>query len=219
MRLVAVFLILGLLVLVPFLIWGDFFEAMFSWEGSQEWLQQFGSWAWLAGLGLLMADLVLPLPNTLIISVMGYLYGPFLGGILGALGTILSGLLAYGLCSAFGRRAALWIEGEAQLARGEALFRKSGGWIVALSRWLPMIPEVVACAAGLHRMPFRTYLAALSCGSLPLGFSYAALGQFGREQPLAALLLSLLVPPALWLAIHPWLRSHLKADAAKTGQA
>ncbi len=211
MRLSAIFFILALLVLIPFLIWGDFFETAFSWEGSRDWLEQYGRWAWAAGMGLLIADLALPLPNTLVIAGLGYIYGVFIGGLLGALGTVCSGLLAYGLCRGFGRRAALWIEGEAGLAKGEEVFRRAGGWIVALSRWLPMIPEVIACVAGLHRMPFRIYLAALCCGRLPLGFVYAALGQYGQDRPLLATVLSLVVPPILWLIVHPLVQSQLKS--------
>lgn len=212
MRLVAVFVLLALLVLIPFLIWGDFFEEMFSWEGSRAWLEGYGNWAWLAGIGLLILDLVLPLPNTLVIAGLGYVYGIVLGGLLGSLGTILSGLLAYSLCRSFGRKAALWIEGESDLEKGERLFRRSGGWIVALSRWLPMIPEIVACAAGLHRMPFRIYLAALVCGSVPLGFTYAVLGQIGHQKPVIATILSIFLPPLLWALVHPLIRRRMSPE-------
>ena len=200
-RLALIFGILAILVLIPFLIWGDEFEAFFTIDGSREWLARFGKWAWLAGIVLLIADLVLPLPNTLVIAGLGYHYGIVAGGLLGATGSIFSGLLAYGLCRGFGRGAALKIAHEEGLAEGERLFARSGGWIVALSRWLPMIPEVVSCAAGLSRMRFRVYLAALVCGSAPLGFFYAAIGRLGHEHLTLAFVLSIFVPPALWLVV------------------
>ena len=49
------------------------------------------------------------------------------------------------------------------------------------------------------RMPWRTFLAALTCGSLPLGFIFAAVGQVGQESPGLALLLSGAIPLLLWL--------------------
>ncbi|MFT5467733.1 MAG: putative membrane protein YdjX (TVP38/TMEM64 family) [Verrucomicrobiales bacterium] len=209
-----IFLLL-VLVLGPFLIWGEFFETFFSVEKGKAWLDDLGPWAALAGIGLLMADLVLPLPGTTIIFLLGMKYGFVVGGLAGAIGSILSGILAYGVCRTWGRRPARWIVGEADLEKGERVFRRSGGWIVALSRWLPMAPEIIACSAGVARMPFRPFLLALICGGVPLGFSYAALGAFGKDQPLIAGALSLLIPPILWAIIHPLVRSRMKDEDAK----
>ena len=118
--------------------------------------------------------------------------------------SMLSGLLAYGFCRKFGRPAARWIAGEKGLARGEVLFRGAmGGWMVALSRWLPVFPEVISCVAGLTRMPFRRFCLALACGSLPLGFGFAAIGDWGHEYPMIALVLSAGLPPLLWIILGP----------------
>ncbi len=211
-RLVPLFLTLALLVLVPFLIWGDYFEAMFTWEGSRAWLDGFKSWAWLAGITLLVSDLFLPLPNTLIIAGLGWRYGILIGGLLGAAGSILSGLLAYWLCRRFGRGMALRFIGQGDLERAEQMFKKRGGWIVALSRWLPMLPEIIACSAGLARMPLRLYVLALACGNLPLGFVFAAIGHFGHENLPLATLLSLVIPPVLWLIVQTVSRRVAKWD-------
>ncbi len=56
MRLLVTFLILAVLVLIPFAIWGEGLEAYFSQEGIIHWLEQLDHWAWLIGIGLLMAD-------------------------------------------------------------------------------------------------------------------------------------------------------------------
>ena len=205
MRLLWLFLLLALLVLVPFVIWGDFFGELFSPEGSREWLDQFGKpWAWLAGIGLLVADLFLPIPGTVVMSALGYVYGPWLGGIIAVAGSMLSALLAYTLCRKLGRRAAEWIAGREDLEKGEEIFNGSaGGWIVALSRWLPVMPEVISCLAGLARMSWRRFVTALACGSIPLGFTFAAIGEWAHENPALALLLSAGLPPVLWALIGP----------------
>jgi len=72
--------------------------------------------------------------------------------------------------------------------------------VVALSRALPILPEVISCTAGLVRMPFRRFAVALACGSVPMGFLFAAIGKAGHETPGWAFGLSLLVPALLWLA-------------------
>jgi membrane protein DedA with SNARE-associated domain len=80
------------------------------------------------------------------------------------------------------------------------LFAKSGGWVVALSRALPILPEVISCTAGLVRMPFKRFVVSLACGSVPMGFLFAAIGQTGREAPGWAFGFSLALPAVLWLA-------------------
>ena len=198
MRLVALIAALILLVIVPFLFWGETFARWFSGDAGLQWLRGQGDFAWLAILGLLIGDLFLPIPATPLMSAAGYFYGVLAGGLLSATGSFLSGLLAYSLCRRFGHGAAVRLAGEAELARAERLFHDKGAWLVALSRWAPILPEVVACMAGLTRMPFRAFAIALGCGSLPLGFAYAAIGAAGERSPTLAFILSVVTPALLW---------------------
>jgi len=195
------FIILLLLagIIVPFAIWGDQFDASLSLEGTRAWMGRWGSMAWAAGVGLLVADIALPIPSTVVMSAMGLMYGWWWGGLAASLGSILSGLVAYALCRFAGHRAALWIAGAEGLAKGEALFARHGGWLVATSRWMPVLPEAIACLAGLVRMSWRRFIIALVCGSLPVGFAFAAIGHLGSSNPALALALSAIVPVLLWL--------------------
>ena len=77
------------------------------------------------------------------------LYGPWLGGLAGAAGSFCSGFLAYALCRRYGQKAVDALLSKDEQTRGHQLFHDYGGWILALSRWLPLLPEVVACMAGL----------------------------------------------------------------------
>ena len=190
-------------MLVPFFIWGDDLTALFSANGAVEWLQQFGAWGWGVGLLLLLSDLLLPIPATLVMAALGFMYGWLGGGLLSAFGSFLAGSLGYELCRAMGLKAARWILGEKDLQKAQRINRRVGGWLVALSRWLPVFPEVISCMAGLTRMSRSLFYAALACGSLPLGFTYAFIGYAGQENPTVALLLSALLPPLLWLLIRP----------------
>ncbi len=203
MRLFWMFLGLAVLFLIPFLIWGGVLETIFSPEGAVSWLEGYGVWAWAAGTLLLMLDLFLPIPGTIVMSAMGFVYGPVWGGLLSVVGSFLSGSLAYSLCRLLGPPAALKLLGERDMKKGETLFSNVGGWIVVLSRWLPLVPEVVSCMAGLTRMPARTFHLALACGSVPLGFVFAAVGHAGVTQPLLALGLSAVLPPVLWIVVQP----------------
>lgn len=202
MRLVGAFLLAALLVLIPFLVFGDQMEALFAGDGATRWLRSWGDWAWAVACLLLLADLVIPLPGTAILAALGLIYGPWLGGWIGGLGATGSGWLAYGLCRAMGRRTALWLLGPRDYRRGHRLFTQVGTWVVLLSRWMPMLPEVVACMAGLTRMPCRPFLVASACGSFPLAFAFAWVGHAGSDRPALALIVSMLLPPCLWYLTH-----------------
>lgn len=202
---IAILLILAG-ILIPFAIWGDRFDTVFSLEGSQAWLSHHGSWAWLAGVLLLVSDIVLPVPSTIVMSALGLVYGWLIGGLLASAGSFLAGLTAYLACRWLGRPAALWLAGEDSLSRGEELFAQRGGWLVALSRWMPVLPEAIACLAGLVKMNLRSYLIALTCGSLPVGFAFAGIGALGKTSPTAAVVLSAILPIVLWFGAQRWLK-------------
>ncbi|RMG18218.1 MAG: DedA family protein [Bacteroidetes bacterium] len=206
MRLLLLALLLMVLVIVPFLIWGDTLNAMFEQEKAVAWMQAYGAYAWLAGMALLIADLFLPIPGTVVMAALGFIYGPWLGGLLSAAGAFLSGLLAYLLTRLMGERGARWLLGDKDFERGRQLFATAGGWVVAISRWLPVFPEVVACMAGISRMPAPTFLLAMACGTLPLGFTFAYIGYTGIQHPALAIALSAGLPPLLWLIAQYYLR-------------
>mgnify|MGYP002630520791 CR=1 FL=1 len=208
MRLLSIFLGLAVLLLIPFFLWAD--ALGFDQDSAVAWLHRHGEWAWAAGILLLLADLFLPIPGTAIMAALGLIYGAILGGLISAAGSFFSGALAYWLCRMIGRRGAVFLVGETDLLKGEQLFIRIGGWLVAVSRWLPLFPEVIACMAGLVRMPPRLFMFALACGSVPLGFTYATIGAAGIEHPWLALFLSAGLPPALWFMIQRWIqkRSH-----------
>lgn len=195
------------LIIAPFCMWGGWFQRMLDLHGAKAWMESLGPAAWAGGIALLVGDLVLPIPGTVVMSALGLVYGWFWGGVANVAGSALSGLVAYALCRRFGHKPALWLAGEAGLAKGEALFRsRRGGWLVALSRWMPVLPEAVACLAGLTRMRFRVFLTALLSGTVPLGFIFSAIGVSGLERPGLALALSALAPGGLYAVVALLLR-------------
>lgn len=200
LRLTWIFVALAILVALPFFIWGDSVEAALHQDRLVAWFQSWRGLAWLVAIALLVSDLLLPIPNTMVIAALGVIYGPLVGGLVATAGGVLSGLLGYWLCRRFGRPVALRLASAEDLAAGELLFARQGGLIVAASRWLPVLPEVIACMAGLARMRFATFLLALVCGSAPLGFVVAWLGYAGSDNPVLTLILCALLPIPLWFA-------------------
>lgn len=200
MRLLAWFITVSAIVLLSWLIWGGGMEEKFTLDGSIAWIGSAGPWAWAAGIGLMAADLLLPVPGTVVMSALGWIYGTWWGGLAAVAGLMIAGLCGYGLGRLVGEKAARWLLGDHDFEKGRLLFARGGGWMIALSRALPILPEALSCTAGLVRMPFGRFLVSLLCGSLPVGFLFAWIGAAGRDAPAWALAFSLLVPAILWTA-------------------
>ena len=194
-------------ILLPFWWWGAQLDALLSLERLREQITPWGFWAGAAGMSLLLADLFLPIPGTVVMSALGLTLGPWWGAFWGGSGSFLAGMLGYGLSRWIGRPAALWIAGPSGLQRGERLFATNGFWLILCSRWMPILPEALSCLAGLARMPLKTFSFALACGSFSTGLVFASLGAWGREHSGGALAGNLLLPLLLWGLSRRWLRN------------
>lgn len=201
MRLVFWFGGLAMVILASWLVWGGAWEERFSLTGTSAWLRGAGAWGWAAGIGLLVADLLLPVPGTVVMSALGYVYGALLGGLIATTGSLLAGICGYGVGRLCGERTARKLLGDLDFERGRILCAK-GGWVIAMSRALPILPEALACTAGLVRMPFGRFVVAMLCGSMPMGFMFAGIGAFGHEAPMWAMLASVALPLAGWLLVR-----------------
>jgi uncharacterized membrane protein YdjX (TVP38/TMEM64 family) len=168
-------------------------------------LREYESWAWAVGIALIWIDLVLPVPQTTVIAALGIIYGTLLGGLLGSLALVTGGLLGYGLMLTSARRFVYRFVGPRSLYKMERLFDRGGAWAIVLTRSLPYsVPEALVFLAGLARMPMKNFIMALTIGSVPTAFAFAAIGAGWADQPIVALVVSyvlpiLLLPIALYL--------------------
>lgn len=158
-------------------------------------LRQYEGWAWAAGIALIWADVVLPIPQTSVIAALGIIYGTLLGGLLGSIGLITGGLIGYGLMLTSARRVVLRFAGPQSLHKAERLIDRNGAWAIILTRSFSYsIPEAVVFLAGLARMSLRKFTAALTIGSVPTAFVFAAIGAGWADQPIVALVVSYVLP-------------------------
>jgi len=206
MRNWIVFGVLVVLIIISFVVFGDRLTRFFEDGKAIDYLKEYGQYAWAIAILLLVMDLFLPLPGTIIMSALGFIYGPVIGGLLASLGSLTSGVVAYGLCRSVGEKNAIKILGNQDYEKGHKLFNQKGGWIVAISRWLPILPEAIACIAGLNRMNFKKFIIALFCGSIPLGFVFAYVGYYGITHPAMAIILSAVLPALLWTIAQYYIR-------------
>jgi uncharacterized membrane protein YdjX (TVP38/TMEM64 family) len=168
-------------------------------------LRKYDAWAWAVGIAFIWADLVLPVPQTVVIAALGIIYGTVLGGLLGSVGLITSGLLGYVLMLTSARRMVKCFVSPQSLNKMDSLFERAGVWAIVLTRSLPYsVPEAIVFLAGLAGMPMGKFTMALTVGSVPTAFAFAAIGAGWADQPILALIVSyvlpiLLLPIALYL--------------------
>jgi uncharacterized membrane protein YdjX (TVP38/TMEM64 family) len=178
-------------------------------DASTDILEGISAWAWAAGIVLIIADLVLPVPQTSVLTALGVIYGFALATLIGTVALVLAGVVPYLLMrTRVGRFIVRRLKGRSREAI-DVLSNQAGPWAIALSRSLPYsIPEAIVCLAGLARMPARTFLVSLVSGSVPAALLYAGIGAGWARDPLLALAVSyvlpiLLLPPAL-LIMNRW---------------
>ena len=158
-------------------------------------LREYDSWAWALGIALIWADLVLPVPQTAVIAALGIIYGTVFGGLLGSVGLISGGVLGYALMRTSARRFVDRLVGRQSLHKMESLFDRAGAWAIVLTRSLPYsVPEAIVFLAGLAGMPMRKFTMALTVGSVPTAFAFAAIGAGWADQPILALIVSYVLP-------------------------
>jgi uncharacterized membrane protein YdjX (TVP38/TMEM64 family) len=198
LKVLAVVIVLAALMLAVFALLGGEFERLFSQEACVRWFQESRPWAWAAAILLLVGDLVLPVPATGVLAALGSVYGVFLGTLIGAAGTILSGLTGYALARLGGKRLAGLLADERELERFRAFFDRWGGLAVIVSRIMPILPEVMSILAGLARMGLGRFVVALALGCVPTAALFAYVGYASREEPWWGLALAVGLPLAVW---------------------
>jgi uncharacterized membrane protein YdjX (TVP38/TMEM64 family) len=142
----------------------------------------------LAGAGLLAADALLPVPS----SVLGTMLGARLGFLPGLLATFIGLCTGHALAYVISRRLVRGRVGPLPAAPTELA--------VFLSRPVPVFAEAVAIAAGAARLPPLRF--ALACGAGNLVYALALAGNGAALLPGAptgpGLLLPMLLPALAW---------------------
>lgn len=179
---------------------GNQFEIPSSFAEAVVWLRSFERWAWAVAMAVIIGDFLLPLPSTPALVSLGIVYGPLLGGLLGGVATTIAGLLAFGLTRALGRRGALYLIGERDLARAQRFYDRWGIYAVTLGRAIGGPLEWLVLIAGISGMPFPRVLVALLVGGFSAAFVTAWLGDLAVDRPAVAITIIFVLAIALaWL--------------------
>jgi uncharacterized membrane protein YdjX (TVP38/TMEM64 family) len=154
---------------------------------------------------LLAADLVLPVPSSLVMIMSGAAFGVVGGSALALVGSVGGEWLGFELVRRYGRRAASRLVSDDELAHLEAVFARHGVAAVFVTRALPILMETVSVVAGLSGMSRRSFLLASVAGTAPVVVAYTWAGAMSRHVSslLPAIVILVAVTGGAWL----WYRS------------
>jgi uncharacterized membrane protein YdjX (TVP38/TMEM64 family) len=141
----------------------------------QPWLDRGGVAAAVTGVGLLVADVALPVPSSLVMVAHGALFGALVGTALSLAGSVAATLVGF----AIGRRGGGVLDrlvGVEERRRADALLERWGVLALLVSRPVPILAETVAILAGASRLRWGRAAVAALIGSLPAALLYGLAG-------------------------------------------
>jgi uncharacterized membrane protein YdjX (TVP38/TMEM64 family) len=164
------------------------------------WMQHGGVVAAVIGVGLLIADVLLPVPSSLVMVAHGALFGVWWGTTLSLLGSVGAAVFAF----AIGRRGGRLMERAvtpAERARASNVLARWGTLAIIVTRPMPLLAETVAIMAGTTSMSWRSLIVASIAGSLPPALLYALTGAAVANFQNTALMFGvvLLIAGLFWL--------------------
>lgn len=164
------------------------------------WMKNGGVLAACLGVSLLIADVVLPVPSSLVMVAHGALFGAVVGTFLSLLGSV--GAAVFGF--AIGRRGGKLLHRvvtPAEQARANQLLARWGALAIIVTRPIPVLAETVAIMSGSSSMGWGTVILASLVGSVPPALLYALTGAVAASFQNTSLMFGvvLLVAALFWL--------------------
>lgn len=185
------------------------------------WMQHGGVLAAALGVGLLILDVLLPVPSSLVMVAHGALFGVIVGTLLSLSGSLGAALFGF----AIGRRGGKILERlvtPAERARANNLLARWGALAIIITRPIPLLAETVAIMAGASSLGWGTVTLASVAGSLPPALLYAITGAAASNFQSTSLMFGvvLLVAGLFWLVgrlIEPLIVTKKRYDSPQLG--
>jgi uncharacterized membrane protein YdjX (TVP38/TMEM64 family) len=157
----------------------------------------------LLGTGLLVADVVLPVPSSAVMVAHGALFGVVGGTLLSVGGCTGAALVGFSIGRRSGPLLARLVPPE-ERARADHILGRWGGLAIAVTRPVPLLAETVAIMAGTSPLGWRWAALAALVGSMPPALLYALSGATAAALTSGVLVfcLALLVAGIFWLVSY-----------------
>jgi uncharacterized membrane protein YdjX (TVP38/TMEM64 family) len=143
------------------------------------WMKHGGWAAALLGVALLITDVLLPVPSSLVMIAHGALFGVVWGTVLSLAGSLGAGIFGFWLGRRGGPRVDRLVPAD-ERRRADGLLQGWGDLAVVVTRPVPILAETLAILAGTSPMTWPRMIAATLGGSLPAALIYALTGATAR---------------------------------------
>ena len=139
------------------------------------WLDRGGWVAVAVGTGLLLVDVVLPVPSSVIMVANGALFGVVVGSLLSLVGSVGAAMVGF-LIGRRGGSLLSRIVAPAEVEQANQLLDRWGLLAIIVTRPIPLLAETMAIIAGTSRLAWRRVLVAVVAGAIPSSILYAVTG-------------------------------------------
>lgn len=153
------------------------------------------------GVGLLIADVFLPVPSSVVMIAHGALFGFWSGTLVSLLGAMAGAAVGFGVGRWGGASLHRFAPAE-ERHRADQLLGRWGELAVVVTRPIPILAESIAILAGASVLSWRRFLLAALLGNLPACILYAATGATAARLDNALLVFGLVIAVAalVWVA-------------------
>jgi uncharacterized membrane protein YdjX (TVP38/TMEM64 family) len=139
------------------------------------WVGELGLLGALASVGLLWADVLLPVPSSPLMVANGLAFGLLPGALVSLVGGVGATLLAWYLGWRYQERL-LGRMSEQERSQAERLLTKWGGYAIVMTRPIPILAEAVALLSGTLPLSASRVALYATVGHLLPSLGYAYLG-------------------------------------------
>ncbi len=164
--------------IVPFLALGESLD-----ERIAAWLDPPPEPATVAAvtIAVLAVDVFLPVPSSLVSTFAGAQLGVVAATAASWLGMTAGAVFAFWLAKAFGHPLAVRLSSADDMRETERLSRRVGGWILIVTRPLPILAEAAVLLLGTTGMTWRRFLPLAMLSNLGIALVYSVLGRIARS--------------------------------------
>jgi uncharacterized membrane protein YdjX (TVP38/TMEM64 family) len=200
-------LVAALVLLAGFVLVTAFDPALLT--DPTPWLDRGGPAAAAVGVGLLLVDVAVPVPSSVVMVAMGALFGAVGGALLSLVGALGATLIAFGI-GRYGRGAVEKHVGAGERERMGAFLARYGVLALVITRPIPLVAEAVAVLAGTTPMRWRAAMLGGVLGNIAPAVIYGIAGAHAHSLGEQVIVLGavLLISAVLWIAA----RRHQVAD-------
>ncbi|MEX2206336.1 MAG: VTT domain-containing protein [Myxococcota bacterium] len=175
-------------------------------ESLRDYVAALGLYGPLVVVAIMTFRPFLGLPMWVALILCGVLFGPWLGAAYGTIGTLLGGVLIFGIARSFGRDAVQSRIGGALRLFDDLLASRGVPWL-ALYAAVPVAPLTpVFASAGVSRMRLSSFCAGIGIGIVPRASVFTFAGEAAVERSATSIgVAALLIVAAAgitWLLRH-----------------